>query len=52
MNRKRTLQQYHFILQTYKHSDRTYTHTYHNPDDLYVFLHEFENMNVYSTVNW
>ena len=48
MNKKRLLQQYDFIIKKYNYSDKTYLNTYHKKDDLYVFLNEFDNMNVFS----
>ena len=48
MNKKRATQQNEFILDKYKLSDKTYTNTYHRPEDLYVFLNDYDNMNVFS----
>lgn len=48
MNKKRLLQQYQFILDKYKYSDEKYTNTYEDENDLYTFLNEYDNMNVYS----
>lgn len=36
------------ILKVFKRSDDTYLNTYSDPKDKYVFLNEYDNMNIYS----
>lgn len=48
MNKKRILQQYEFLEKRYLYSEKNYMNVYIRKDDLYVFLNDYDNMNVYS----
>ena len=48
MNKKRTKQHIEHIKKVYTKSDETYMNTYEDKADKYVFLNEFDNMNIYT----
>lgn len=45
---KKFKQDYNFIINKYEFSDKNYTNIYTNKNDIYVFLNDYDNMNVYS----
>ena len=48
MNKKRVKQHLEHIKKVYIKTDETYMNTYQDKNDKYVFLNEYDNMNIYS----